>query len=184
MGQKGKSKRRRSDSGREQSSADSNHKQLPEQGQGRGQSNDEVADTWALLSHTYLKLERAIAGQLAAWELTPAQFDVLVWLAAEAGISQQELAERLMVTKGNVSQLVSRLESRGLIQRLRDGRVLRLQLTDEGRRLHEQVVPAYESWIPEHFAALKSGQLRRLQKALRLLDQQFMPEPEANGPGK
>lgn len=167
MGQKGKGKRRRSEDVRDQPAQEPNHNGTHEH------DGDEVVETWALLARTYLKLDRAIADRLASWELTPAQFDVLARLGAEAGISQQQLAERLLVTKGNVSQLLSRLESRGLIYRQRDGRMLRLHLSDEGQRLHEQVMPAYESWIPEHFVALKPGQLRRFQKALRLLDQQL-----------
>lgn len=177
MGEKAKKKRRRSSEDHNQS------KPAPFSGNpqsGHQHDRDEAVETWALLARTYLKMDRAVTAWLARWELTPAQFDVLTQLDVSPGISQQELADRLLVTKGNVSQLLARLEARELIVRERDGRVFRLQLTDDGRQLHDQVALAYQSWLPEQFMVLKPSQLRRLQKALRLLDQRFGTD-EATG---
>jgi len=171
MSEKGKKKRQRPDEDRHQPSpaGPDNH---PQAAHDHEHDRDEAAETWALLARTYLKLDRAVTARLSSWDLTPAQFDVLSRLGAEPGISQQELADRLLVTKGNVSQLLARLEVRGLIRRKRDGRVVRVYLADDGRRLYDEVAEAYQSWIPEPFSALKPNQLRRLQKALRILDEQ------------
>ena len=62
------------------------------------------------------------------------------------GLSQQELAERLMLEKSTVSRMVADLERKGLIERERDPanrRVYRLRLTDEGRAFHVRVAAGY-----------------------------------------
>ena len=83
---------------------------------------------------------------------------------------QQELADSLLVTKGNVCQLLDKLEDRALISRRHEGRANRLYLTDEGRRLFERVVPAHEAMIAERFSALSEGEQAQLHELLRKLD--------------
>ena len=69
--------------------------------------------------------------------LTGPQFDVLATLHRGEGIMQQELAARMLVTKGNVTGVVDRMEALGWIERRpdpEDRRVNRLYLTEaEGR---------------------------------------------------
>src|SRR5918995_7324838 len=104
---------------------------------------------WLRLLRVAQKVERDLARQLKLWGLNSAQFDVLAHVGAAEGITQQELADSLLVTKGNVAQLLGRMERRGLIERRHEGRSNLLFLTDEGRRLFERIVPAHEAVIAE-----------------------------------
>jgi DNA-binding MarR family transcriptional regulator len=45
--------------------------------------------------------------------LNNAQFDVLAHVGAVEGMTQQELADSILVTKGNVALLLDRVEGRG-----------------------------------------------------------------------
>src|SRR5215212_12107013 len=76
---------------------------------------------WLRILRVVQKVERDLAGQLKLWGLNNAQFDVLAHVGAAEGITQQELADSLLVTKGNVTQLLDRVEERGLISRRREG---------------------------------------------------------------
>src|SRR5215217_6206845 len=125
---------------------------------------------WWRLLRVALKVERVLGEQLRDWGLNNAQFDVLAHVGAAEGITQQELADLLLVTKGNVTQLLDRVEERGLISRRREGRTNRLFLTDEGRRLFAEVVPAHEALIDERLSALSQEEQQRLHKLLRKLD--------------
>ncbi len=125
---------------------------------------------WLRLARAFQKIDRASAAHLRAWDLSVAQFDALAQLGAAEGITQQELADRLLVTKGNVSQLLDRMERRGLIRRCQEGRAMRLFLTDTGRRLHAAAVPAQEALITGRFAALTPAEQRQLLGLLRKLD--------------
>ena len=125
---------------------------------------------WLRLMRVYQKVDRISSEHLKHWGLSVAQFDVLAHVGASEGMTQQELADSLLVTKGNVCQLVDKLEDRGLISRLHQGRSNRLFLTDEGRRLFEQVVPAHEVAIAERFSVLSIEEQARLYELLRKFD--------------
>jgi DNA-binding MarR family transcriptional regulator len=125
---------------------------------------------WLRLMRVYQKVDRKSSEHLKHWGLSVAQFDVLAHVGASEGMTQQELADSLLVTKGNVCQLVDKLEDRGLISRLHQGRANRLFLTDEGRRLFEQVVPAHEVAIAERFSVLSIEEQARLYELLRKFD--------------
>lgn len=125
---------------------------------------------WLRLARVYQQIDRASAGFLRQWNLSVAQFDVLAQVGAREGLTQQELADHLLVTKGNISQLLARMERRGLVLRTQDGRALTLALTAEGRRLRDMVVPAQEALIAARLAPLDPAGLRALSVALRTLD--------------
>jgi DNA-binding MarR family transcriptional regulator len=125
---------------------------------------------WLRLMRVFQKVDRVSGEWLRAWDLSVAQFDVLARVGAMEGIVQQQLADSLLVTKGNVCQLIDRMEGRGLILRRREGRTNRLFLTDEGRRLFDEVVPAHEAFIAERFSALSPVEQGQLHELLRKLD--------------
>ena len=116
------------------------------------------------------KLLRVLAGDLGGWGLNLAQFDVLAQVGSAEGLTQQELADSLLVTKGNVCQILDRMESSGLVARRPEGRANRLFLTDEGRSLYERVVPAHEALIDERFSVLSREEQEKLLELLRKLD--------------
>ena len=70
----------------------------------------------------FIRLESAHADRrrrtvCARIGLSVPQCDVLTTLTEEEGISQQDLAKRLYVTKGNISGLLDRLVAAGLVER-------------------------------------------------------------------
>src|SRR5262249_48308811 len=68
----------------------------------------------------------------------PAQYSVLVVIAANPGLSQSDLADRLGIERARLVRLLDRLERRGLTQRLpsrTDRRSHALRLTREGQRI-------------------------------------------------
>lgn len=132
---------------------------------------------WLRLLRVAQRVEKDVAWRLGRWGLSNAQFDVLARVGAEGGISQQALADSLLVTKGNVAQLLARMEGRGLISRRPEGRTNRLFLTDEGRELFEQVVPEREDLIAEKLSALSEEEQRLLHELLRKLDRSLEGGP-------
>ena len=124
---------------------------------------------WARLARIYGRNLRLAETRLRGWDLSVAQFDALAQIGAHERLTQQELAQRLLVTQGNVTQLLDRLERRGLIRRCPEGRLKRLMLTEEGRRLRAEVVPGQEQFQVEQFAALSEDEQRRLLALLRKL---------------
>lgn len=105
------------------------------------------------------------------WNLTLPQFDVLAELArADArGFTFAELSRLLLVTSGNLTGIVKRLEARGLVRRQpdrRDRRVFRIQLTERGRALTHGMLPRHALDLGQLLAFMPVERLRRLSALL------------------
>ncbi len=126
---------------------------------------------WLRLARVYSAIDRRTAQFLRQFDLTTAQFDVIAQVGAREGLTQQELADALLVTKGNVTQLLDRMEERGLIERrAASGRRNALYLTKAGWALNRRAVPAQEAMIASLFEPLDVEDRIRLGALLRRID--------------
>lgn len=137
---------------------------------GRGRRRGLAVLAWLRLARVFSKVDHASSEQFRGYNLSVAQFDVLAHVGAREGITQQELADALLVTKGNVCQLLDRMSDAGLLVRSQDGRTNRLFLTTAGRKLRDELVPAHEALIAEQLSALSSEEQVQLLGLLRTLD--------------
>lgn len=114
---------------------------------------------------------RSLETQVRAHGLSLGQFDVLTHVARSEGLNQQELAGQLLVTKGNISHLVDRLEASGLVERRQGrGRACHLYATDAGLALLAAIIPAHDALIGDLLASLETDRLAELHETLRSLD--------------
>jgi DNA-binding MarR family transcriptional regulator len=125
---------------------------------------------WLRIARIFQKIESASAQHFRRYNLSTAQFDVLAQIGAAEGLSQQDLAGSLLVTKGNISQLLKRMEQQGYIRRCQEGRTNALFLTERGRQLFEEVVPAQENLVIDLLHALTPAEQTHLLALLRKLD--------------
>jgi DNA-binding MarR family transcriptional regulator len=126
--------------------------------------------TWLRLARVFQKVQLATSHHLEAYHLSTAQFDVLAQVFANQGCTQQEIAQALLVTKGNISQLLTRMEHDGLLERRSEGRSNALFLTTKGRTLAQLVIPAQEALINRLLQGLSVEQQTTLHSILRTLD--------------
>src|SRR5262249_19039743 len=97
------------------------------------------------------------------------QFDLLATLGFEQGITQQELAERLLVTKGNICGMIDRMEANGWVERRpdpEDRRVNRVFLTRPGKSLLDQAMPSQQQLARQILGALTPPELQTLHQFL------------------
>ncbi len=111
--------------------------------------------------------------------LTLPQARTLRTVAFRPHCTMGELARELHVTLGAATGLVDRLVQQGLVARLpdvRDRRVVRLELTESGRRAHLGVVRHVRRRLARALARLTPDQQAHLTAALRLL-REALEEP-------
>lgn len=128
---------------------------------------------WLHLARVFARLEQAHQTLLRRHEMSVAQFDVLSHVCADPGLSQQELADRLLVTKGNVCGMLDRLGESGWVERRQavdDRRVNRLYPTEGGRQRFRCVAPKLEGAIAEQLGILSAEELVALRNLLGKLD--------------
>lgn len=128
---------------------------------------------WSLLVKLYFT-QRAILPPLAAeLELSPAQCHVLHLIEPDQPLPMGQLAETLACDASNVTGLVDRLESRGLVRRrpsAGDRRVKVLVLTATGSRLRALLLERMTA-PPAALERLSPSEQRALVRILsRLLE--------------
>jgi|SRR5947209_6548483 len=125
---------------------------------------------WLRLLRVFHKVERRLQDHCRESDLSLAQFDVLAHVGANEGMTQQQLADALLVTKGNVCQILDRMECTGTLERRQEGRANRLFLTGKGRDLFAMTVPAHEACLAAAFTGLEAEEQTQLLHLLRKLD--------------
>jgi DNA-binding MarR family transcriptional regulator len=104
------------------------------------------------------------------FDVTLPRFDLLAQLDRAAnGITLGELSQRMMVTNGNITGLVDRLEEQRLVKRRpspKDRRVQYVELTAAGRKFFRTMAHANADWVGEIFAELSGGDIDQLMRAL------------------
>jgi len=122
---------------------------------------------WFRFMRLHQRMLGQMTGRIRALGLSIPQFDLLSTLTEREGISQNELAERLYVTKGNVSGLVDRLVQAGLVERRAiagDRRSYAMHLTPEGRRLAEAGIKAQRDFVAQTLGKLPEQDLVELDR--------------------
>ncbi|HEU0164171.1 MAG TPA: MarR family transcriptional regulator [Thermomicrobiales bacterium] len=125
---------------------------------------------WLRVARIYQKIDHRTAETMKVWNISVSRFDVINQIGAHEGITQQELADVLLVTKGNITQLLDALEKEGTVERKRYGRTKRLYLTDCGRTLREGSMRDQETLLDKEFAVLDDKEMDTLLSLLRKID--------------
>ncbi|WP_246218443.1 MarR family winged helix-turn-helix transcriptional regulator [Litoribacterium kuwaitense] len=122
---------------------------------------------WFRLSRVYTQNIRETNQHLNQWNMSATQFDMLAQIGANEPISQQDLAEKLFVTKGNIAQQMRKLEEWGWITRQSEGHTKWVSLTEKGRAKYEDVVPQQEQFQQEQFQRLSRDEQKQLVRLLK-----------------
>ena len=131
-------------------------------------ANPEVS-AWLRLLKVHNLVMREGRSRLAN-HCTMPQFDVLAQLTrSNGGTTLAELSRHLLVTAGNITGIIDRMENAGLVQRVpdpEDRRTTRVKLTPKGRALAETVIPKHAEDIRKLFGSLSASEIAQLRKLL------------------
>ena len=123
-----------------------------------------------------LRASRIIEGELRErlskeFDTTLPRFDVMAALyRTPDGMLMSDLSRFLLVSNGNVTGIVDRLVSEGLVQRSRrngDRRTSIVQLTRTGKDTFRAMAAAHERWVGELLAGVTKSDARQLTSMLK-----------------
>ena len=125
----------------------------------------------------YIKLERAadavtarINSHLSNFNLTVSQFGVLEALYHLGAMHQNELAEKILKSSGNMTLVIDNLSKRNLVKRQRDTedrRRVQVHLTEEGQALIAQIFPRHVQIVVDVMGTLTSDEQLQLDALCR-----------------
>ncbi|MDX8510880.1 MarR family winged helix-turn-helix transcriptional regulator [Mesorhizobium captivum] len=123
-----------------------------------------------------LRASRTIEAELRErlkkeFDTTLPRFDVMAALyRSPEGMLMSDLSRFLLVSNGNVTGIVDRLVSEGLVTRARrngDRRTSMVRLTEEGSKAFAAIAAAHESWVGELLGTVSEDEARRLTGMLK-----------------
>jgi DNA-binding MarR family transcriptional regulator len=125
---------------------------------------------WVRLAKCYALVLREVRDAPGNSALTLAQFDVLAQLLRHPeGMTPGDLSEALLVTAGNITGLVDRLEAQDLVTKRTakdDARVRIVRLTARGKRLAVREVARHERLLSRVFSDLRVDEQLEISETL------------------
>lgn len=136
------------------------------------EGQEEALRLWIALARCYSSFSKAVASKIQEYGLTTPQFGVLEALHHLGPLSLGELADKLLVTGGNVTYVMDRLEQQELVYRERsedDRRVIQAKLTPKGRSLIESVFEGHARYIEHLVRHLDPAERQEARELLKKL---------------
>lgn len=121
------------------------------------------------IRYVYRAFVKALADELGPHEVTTSQWSAMRVLWEKDGLSQVELAQRMMVEKASLTSVLEAMANAGLITRVRnakDRRKVNIFLTAAGRRLKDQVLPLGESINKRAVRGLSAAEVKQIRMLL------------------
>ncbi len=135
---------------------------------------DKTIMLWIRLAFTFNRIYQEAKRELDKGDITIPQLDIMLCLDRTKGIPLSELAERLLVTGGNITGVIDRLEREGYVQRERDEkdrRIVRAKLTEKGHEVCSHILPLYQEHLSQIINNLSPEEQRQLRYLLKKLAQ-------------
>jgi DNA-binding MarR family transcriptional regulator len=120
---------------------------------------------WIALVRAEKAVVAALTKALQPLDLKLAQLDMLMNLYRHPGMSQHDLARKLLVGRSNITMLLPQMEARGLLRResdTKDKRVMRLSLTEDGETLLMEALHIYTGLIERVMAQSTPSECDRM----------------------
>lgn len=128
-------------------------------------------------------LRREFDGQMAAMDLSRADWYLISHLVFFDGSTQQELADILEFSKGGIAKLIDRLERREILRRtsesLNGHSTKRVFLTERGKALALAVDDASVRTVKHSMSVLSAAQQAQLNELLHQVRSQLLTHEEA-----
>ena len=127
--------------------------------------------TWLRLLSCETVIEQQLRTLLRQnYSVTLPQFDVLSELErAGDPLTMSQLSKELMVSNGNVTGVIDRLEKTDFVKRVRaehDRRIQYIELTPKGRKEFNRMASRHESWVADLLSELSMTEMNQLQDLL------------------
>jgi len=125
--------------------------------------------TGFLVARTARSMKKTLDARLAPFGITTSQHIILSILAQEDGLSLSEIGKRVYLDKPAITGLADRLEKDGMVRRKRipsDRRVIKLWLTDKGRKLLDQIEEVADKVDKDLMRVLSLAEIQLFRKLL------------------
>ncbi|HHX29086.1 MAG: MarR family winged helix-turn-helix transcriptional regulator [Bacillota bacterium] len=131
--------------------------------------DDPVTKIERSLRHVAFIIKKRGRDILVDFGITSPQFGALLALRENPNITMGELCDKLFLACSTATDLVDRMEKNGFLERKRDAqdrRVIRLSISDMGKRVISEVVAARRRYVSSILEKLTDEEISQLAQSL------------------
>jgi DNA-binding MarR family transcriptional regulator len=132
-----------------------------------------------LLRHVAFIIKKRGRDILVDFGITSPQFSALLVLREHPNITMGELCDKLFLACSTATDLVDRMEKNGFLERKRDTqdrRVIRLSMSEMGKRVISEVVAARRRYVSSILEKLTEEEINQLAQSLNRLHSLMVQE--------
>lgn len=142
---------------------------------------DPIGDLFLDIQRTADRLMRGLEDALRPTKITPVQYLVLRSLrrAGVEGMASNQIVREMTTHDPDMTRLLDKLESRGIVARKRDPedrRIYRVSLTREGARVLKNLTKITRELHRRQFCTLNKRQVKQVTQLLGRINQAPIPD--------
>lgn len=135
--------------------------------------NNEIISIEENLRMICWKVKKMGRSILTDAEITPPQFNALLYLIKDGDLTIGELSQKMFLACSTVTDLLDRMERNGLVRRVkdeRDRRIVRIQVLDKGRKVKEGVLERRRQFLMDIFIDFDNEEIAALDQHFKKLN--------------
>jgi MarR family transcriptional regulator, 2-MHQ and catechol-resistance regulon repressor len=121
------------------------------------EKNDQSLKLFIVLSRAYRAVNEHVNKRIQRYGLNPTEFAVLELLFHKGDQPLQQIGGKILLASGSMTYVIDKLEKKDYIRRVacaEDRRVTFAQITENGKKLIEQVFPTHHNEIDQLMSVL------------------------------
>lgn len=126
--------------------------------------------SFVVLSRAYRAINDLANKHITTFQLNPTEFAVLELLYHKGDQPLQQIGGKILLASGSITYVVDKLEQKGYLARKacdKDRRVTFAHITEEGKKLMEEIFPSHEEKIDDIFSVLSVDEKDQLIQLLK-----------------
>jgi MarR family transcriptional regulator, 2-MHQ and catechol-resistance regulon repressor len=123
------------------------------------EKNDQSLKLFIVLSRAYRAINEHVNKRIQRYGLNPTEFAVLELLFHKGDQPLQQIGGKILLASGSMTYVIDKLEKKDYIRRVacaEDRRVTFAQITENGKKLIEQVFPTHQNEIDQIMSVLSN----------------------------
>lgn len=134
---------------------------------------------YVVLYRALQAIDKKMANNYKSYGLNPTEFAVLELLFNKGDQPIQKIGQKILIASSSITYVVDKLEKKNYVKRVacpNDRRVTHAVITDEGKKLMEDIFPKHAETMTEIMGGLNPSEKQAMVEQLKKLGK-FNPEP-------
>ncbi|QGQ46391.1 MarR family winged helix-turn-helix transcriptional regulator [Metabacillus sediminilitoris] len=136
----------------------------------KSKQTEESLKFFIVLSRAHRAFNDAVNKHISTFNLNPTEFAVLELLYHKGDQPLQQIGGKILLASGSITYVVDKLEQKGLLARKAcptDRRVTFAQITENGKKLIEEIFPTHQERINEIVSVLTDEEKNMVTEMLK-----------------